>query len=928
MILVLYFIQLIKSQIPLDYQDLANRAIENSKTKIPKELRKDTKFPGEYYGTNFHFKLLKTLSSSNTKDIKGFATEKNYFAIAKRKKFNISDDFAFIDPKKQTLYRLIRKLASDDNINIYECSNISIFDIITSFELHSKSTDKIPMNYSTKKNPLDEFDLQFEWNKEKNTPILKKFLDTEIEYGFGTDMKFEVDTVLAFNYIWDFKISASIYLDATFGGEIKIPDDFYGNFTNIKVASLSHEIPGLGVSFDFLGLEINFGLFIDFDVIFDQINIEIPIGFDYFKGYKIKGEKYYEITENSIVNPDWDFIITNLPEKNTVSEVIKSIKSSKFNATIDLVSSFAFKFDIGDMNIGLNIGLKLPFQYNFKFDDQKCIFPYLLASLSLPIKMYYEISDLVIFSYKIFEYKYEESLLRTLNYGTFCIGGYNSGNSESNEDIYCTFDLHYKLTTKFSPNEICKNLILNINEIYLNQYLCLSINQKTNEFQPVYENSITALNDNIFLFDITSTQISIPIKRNNIVNESNATFLIYIFQYGSNKLEELSNTQSIGLSLSKKIYTAFIGPIVNDTFYAQLGGSLDYSYAKLKINEFKALIILQSSKTIKIPVTSNVVFISNYQPYVTLNLNISYSLTYAYHVICANAKEIRAVNNNKIFTQPVVNGKADFRFSIIGNFTFYPICENETGQFCQIKYNESSYNGYHLIRYPNRDGISTTGGGFLTEIIPVYKDQSFYYYKSFTEKIDIIREYKGSYYYVKLNITDFEDFEGFDHARRICIVEYDNIHNIIPFSRKYFSSNSYEMYESLGIEMNYSFVKNDKDGCIVFHTDLIKNNEIKRLSRNVCDLPIYFVNDNHEFIPSTLNPIATTKKSIYTIEPTEHNTQTYSISNNETKQKKKSNKKIIIIVSLVSAVVVITIVVVIIIITCTRKSKVGNSFDE
>lgn len=931
MILFLYFIPIIISQLPQEYKNLVNQAIENSKTKVPKELRQETKFPGNYKGENFHFILLKALSSSNTKDIKGFASENNHFAIVKRKRFNISDDFAFIDPKTQSLYRLKRKVASDDKIIIYEYSNISIFDIMTSFELHSSSTDKLPITHSTKKNPLEEFNFQFEWDEEKNSPKMKNLFDTEIEYGFGADMEVEVDTVLSFNYIWDFKISASISLDATFGGEIKVPDDFHDNFTNIKVCSLSHEIPGLGVSLDFLGLEINFGLFIDFNVIFDQISIEIPIGFDYFKGYKIKGQKHFEISENSIVNPDWNFIITNLPEKSTVSEVMKSIKSSKFNATIDLVPSFAFKFDIGDMKLDLNVGLKLPFQYNFEFDDQKCMFPHLLASLSLPIKMYYEVSDLEIFSFKIFESKYEEHHLKTLNYGTFCLGGDNSRNSETIEDIDCTFELNYQIQIKFSPNEICKNVILNIKEKYLNQNLCVFINQTSNEFQPVYDSYMTALNDNIFILNITSTQINIPIRRNNILYESNATFGFYIFQYGSDKLEELSNTYSIYLSFSTRIYTGFIGSIVNNEFYAQLGGSMgDCSYLKLNINDYKALIIFQSGKTCTVPVTSNVIFISNYQPYVTLSTNFYYHLNYAFHVICSNGKAIKAVINDKIYIQPIVNGKADFKFGVDGDFTFYPICENDSGTFCQIEYETPSTNGYHLIKYPNRNGISRTGGGFLAEIIPVYKYLTFYYYKTYNERIEKIREYEeNTFILVKLSITDIDDFEGFDHARRVCIVESSNSQNIIPFSRSYFASNSNEIYDSLGIEKNYSFVKNDQNGCIVFHKDLIKNNKIKPLSSNVCDLPVYFEYDDHDIITSTMPPSATAKKGIYSIEPTEHSTPsatTYSVSG-ESEPKKKNNKTVIIIISVVSVVVVITIVIVVIIV-CNRKGKVGNSNSE
>lgn len=60
-----------------DFCDLANKAILNSTIKVPKGQREQTKYPGKYIFGPSHFYLLTTVSSSQTKEIKGYAIGKN-----------------------------------------------------------------------------------------------------------------------------------------------------------------------------------------------------------------------------------------------------------------------------------------------------------------------------------------------------------------------------------------------------------------------------------------------------------------------------------------------------------------------------------------------------------------------------------------------------------------------------------------------------------------------------------------------------------------------------------------------------------------------------------------------------------------------------------------------------------------------------------
>lgn len=59
----IYLLTFASSHIPDEFKELANKALINAQTKVPKNRREETKYPGYYEGPNYHYKLLKTLTS-------------------------------------------------------------------------------------------------------------------------------------------------------------------------------------------------------------------------------------------------------------------------------------------------------------------------------------------------------------------------------------------------------------------------------------------------------------------------------------------------------------------------------------------------------------------------------------------------------------------------------------------------------------------------------------------------------------------------------------------------------------------------------------------------------------------------------------------------------------------------------------------------
>lgn len=188
---------LILANIPTQYKEFIDEAIKNSHIKVPKELRKETKYPGNYKDENYNFKLLKTLTSSNTNDIKGFAVKNGHLAIVKRKKFNITNDFVFIDPKTQFIYKLHKIVFSDCNIAINQLTKTNIFYFMTNFELHLNTTK----NVKNVHNPHSYVEAQIKWDKKINRPELMNYEDTDIQFGFGSSSKILIDSIFKFDSI-------------------------------------------------------------------------------------------------------------------------------------------------------------------------------------------------------------------------------------------------------------------------------------------------------------------------------------------------------------------------------------------------------------------------------------------------------------------------------------------------------------------------------------------------------------------------------------------------------------------------------------------------------------------------------------------------------------------------------------------------------
>lgn len=240
-------------------------------------------------------------------------------------------------------------------------------------------------------------------------------------------------------------------MESYIGTEIVIPDDTNYEIPKQTFYEISIPLPHLNFSLKFQDLDINLCFNFNFDVKFTNMNIEIPVGFDLFKGYKMIASKYIEITPYYVLNPNWNIDLINLPEVNSITDAVKEILKSSFSAGFQLNPYFSLDINIGDIPITLQLGLKLPLVFDFNYDSQKCMFPYLSASISFPFEMHYYFSGIQIFDFDIISESENDITLIKFNIGPFCIGGSETFMEENNNFIHTPSETAFHITcTNFS----------------------------------------------------------------------------------------------------------------------------------------------------------------------------------------------------------------------------------------------------------------------------------------------------------------------------------------------------------------------------------------------------------------------------------------------------------------------------------------------
>ncbi|KAK8893878.1 hypothetical protein M9Y10_022307 [Tritrichomonas musculus] len=368
--------------IPEQFRDLVDKAILNSTIKVSKSLREDTKYPGDYTFGNAHFTLHKVLSSSQTTDIKGYAIEKNYAAIVKRKKFNIKDGFTIIDYKNNEFYTMEKVVASDEKVNVYKIKPIDIFNVFSDIEAKVHT-------------PLVTVGAGYNWDSKRNRPKLISL--GLFSVGAGCYFSASVHAKVKFHSLKKAEINTDITLIGKIGaefaakkGDYKIPD--------IQIfPDLDIPIPGAAISFKFLGLHFDFGVYATFGSMLRDLEKKLEVDIDYFKGYQLTAKRFICIKRHGTSDSGWQTDLSPIPAGNIVNGNATDLQSNFIQATFQLKSGIKIKADIFKLiRTSFAFGILKQFKIDFGFVPLACPYPYLYGRFELPILTFYEFSGIIL----------------------------------------------------------------------------------------------------------------------------------------------------------------------------------------------------------------------------------------------------------------------------------------------------------------------------------------------------------------------------------------------------------------------------------------------------------------------------------------------------------------------------------------------------
>ncbi|KAK8835764.1 hypothetical protein M9Y10_040584 [Tritrichomonas musculus] len=301
----------------------------------------------------------------------------------------------------------------------------------------------------------------------------------------------------------------------------------------------------------------------------------------------------------------------------------------------------------------------------------------------------------------------------------------------------------------------------------------------------------------------------------------------------------------------------------------------DSKFISYHVDDTYSLVLLKPfgySSRYNLKLIQNSAQIQSTEPEITLNLDFLkeiiessyYDYKINFYVFCENADSMIAripnMNYDITSTKGLLGDKLTyFLFTLKNNelrgnydLTFKPFCKSNTDLYCYIRFPKKEPNvdtEYYLIKYGNRDGISLTGSGFLSEIFTLSTSSTYIYYKTFKDSLKTVKIQKPKALSVKLEDgkAAYKKISGsvvdpaITNPKRICIYA-DNSAQIIPFSRKYVTNKMETLYKNgLGfniVDNDYSQITNDEDGCIVFDSKLLTGEFRYNLPASVTDLNI------------------------------------------------------------------------------------------
>lgn len=434
------------------YQSLANKALQYAKrSPLDIDSKEDSLAPGVHNLKEGYIHLAHTLTSSTTKDVRGYAIDGTTLAIApssKRsiKNFDFEESTVFVDTENQLLYRLKRRIEEDQNVIIFDTEKVDPLTVFPQFhftistreiqfdgptvtvEGDSKRKIKGGLSYSHNWTYEEGQDKYFD-GRPKTKPI---FDGIPLECGVGGIIGLDVEATIDYSVLKEFFVDAKFTFGAAAGALIK-----YASENTIEDDEDEEESGKLeffdqkywfnnAFGFSFCGYD--FGLFpgIHINIGLEDIKFKIGEDLSFYRGVYLKISKGITIFKNGFHQSNWEYEYQKISENLDFKKVtdVKFWKNLNMTLTPYLKCGGVIALIVGKdeiMSLELYVKPKLP--VSLAFNDNKCGFPYIYGGISFGFDVGIEFSGFKISKFTIIpEWSYNYELFRAPEFNSCLLG--------------------------------------------------------------------------------------------------------------------------------------------------------------------------------------------------------------------------------------------------------------------------------------------------------------------------------------------------------------------------------------------------------------------------------------------------------------------------------------------------------------------------
>ncbi|EAY05018.1 hypothetical protein TVAG_416610 [Trichomonas vaginalis G3] len=385
-----------------NYQNLIEKAKISAKSRALRagQALQDLE-PKTYKDSGYEYTIRYGVTGDLSEDVLGFAKEQSTIAIVEKDSENSKVNKVFANSEKQKMYLLTEVLEQEDNVKVYKIQKVDALDLISR------------ISFSSKDDPIfqKEVEVGYKWNKNGDPFVNGRpeyfYSTSNLQIGAGTYARAKVSIVLDI-VLRSLSLTATLNVKAIVGAQVHIQGYHY-HLKTLSIFKGNYNIPN-GISFKIFGIGVGLTTDIITDLAVDDIDLNIPVDFTYYRGYIVEAEKTVSVTTGKgFIDGPVNFSMTPVKSDTTLGDLKTQLLASTFELTPRLKVGLEISLTAGLVKYLDTTVTVIPYvPIKFGFDKEECASPYLYGSIQPKLDLRFQFDGFEIKNFKILP-KYDKT---------------------------------------------------------------------------------------------------------------------------------------------------------------------------------------------------------------------------------------------------------------------------------------------------------------------------------------------------------------------------------------------------------------------------------------------------------------------------------------------------------------------------------------